>query len=69
MTHPVIDSYVDDVVRRLPRALRAEISAELRGLLSEMLDARAAANDGIADDATVLAMLHAFGAPEDVADR
>ena len=69
MTHPVIDSYVDDVVRRLPRALRAEISAELRGLLSEMLDAHAAANDGIADDATVLAMLHAFGAPEDVADR
>jgi len=67
--HAVIESYVADVVRRLPRDSRAEIAAELRGLLQEMLDERAATRAGIADDALVLAMLREFGAPEDVADR
>jgi hypothetical protein len=68
-THPVIDSYVADVVRRLPRGTRAEIAAELRGLLGEMLHERAQAQGGVASDATVLAMLREFGAPADVADR
>lgn len=68
-THAVIESYVADVVRRLPRGMRGEIAAELRGLLLEMLDERARSSGGVADDAVVLAMLREFGAPADVADR
>jgi hypothetical protein len=68
-THAVIESYVADVVRRLPRGTRAEIAAELRGLLQDMLDERAQARGTVADDALVLATLREFGAPADVADR
>lgn len=68
-THAVIDSYVADVVRRLPSRDRAEISLELRGLLGEMLDARASEAGRPADDAMVLQLLREFGAPTDVAAR
>ena len=63
----LIESYVDDVVRRLPRRQRADVGAELRSLLSEELAARAA--DGPPDEAMTLALLRGIGRPEDVAER
>ena len=38
----LIESYVDDVVRRLPRRQRSDVGLELRSLLGEELAARAA---------------------------
>lgn len=67
--HAVIESYVADVVRRLPARERDGISLELRGLLGEMLEARAEQAGRPADDALVLALLREFGAPADVAAR
>lgn len=65
----VIDSYVLDVVRRLPRKDRDGIGFELRGLLGEMLEDRAQTAGTPANDAMALAMLREFGAPADVASR
>jgi hypothetical protein len=63
----LIESYVDDVVRRLPRRQRADVGAELRSLLGEELAARVA--EGAPDEAMTLALLRGFGRPEDVAER
>jgi hypothetical protein len=63
----LIESYVDDVVRRLPRRQRADVGAELRSLLGEELAARAA--EGPPDEAMTLALLRGFGRPQDVAER
>lgn len=60
----VIDAYVADVMRRLPRKDRHEVGMELRGLLGEML-----ADRPRADDDSVLAMLREFGTPMEVAAR
>lgn len=65
----VIESYVADVMRRVPGKERNDIGLELRGLLIEMLNERAATADHAADDAMVLAMLRDFGTPADVAAR
>lgn len=65
----VIDSYVADVVRRVPMKERNDIGVELHSLLGEMLDERAQAAGRAPDDAMVLAMLREFGAPSDIAAR
>lgn len=65
----VIDAYVGDVVRRVPGKQRDGIGLELRGLLGEMLEGRAADAGRPADDAMVLAMLREFGTPAEVAAR
>ena len=53
----VIESYVADVVRRVPIKERNDIGFELRALLREMLDERAQAAGTAPDDAMVLEML------------
>lgn len=65
----VLEAYVGDVVRRLPRSDRDEVGAELHGLLTEMLADRAREAGGEANDALVLALLRDFGTPADVASR
>lgn len=65
----VIDAYVLDVMRRVPRKERNEIGCELRDLLTEMLGERARAAGKAADDPLVLAMLRDFGTPAEVAAR
>lgn len=65
----VIEAYVVDVIRRVPRKERDEIGFELRGLLAEMLADRAQSQGKAADDAMVLAMLREFGTPAEVAAR
>jgi hypothetical protein len=65
----VIESYVVDVMRRVPARDRNEVGLELRGLLTEMLDDRAQDAGHAADDALVLAMLREFGTPAEIAAR
>ncbi|MCX7512309.1 hypothetical protein [Frateuria sp. STR12] len=65
----VIESYVVDVMRRLPGKDRNGIGLELRGLLTEMLDDRAQREGRAADDAMVLGLLHDFGTPAGIAAR
>lgn len=65
----VIQTYVAEVMRRLPGRERQEIGLELHGLLGEMLADRAASAGAPADDAMVLAMLREFGTPAQVAER
>ena len=65
----IIETYVSDVVRRLPRAKRADVAFELRSLLGEELEGRAADTGRPADAAMATDLLRAFGSPVDVADR
>lgn len=65
----IIDSYVADVVRYLPRRQRADVALELRSLLDEELAGRSADAGRAADSALVMDLLTSFGAPRDVADR
>ena len=64
----IIESYVDDVIRRLPRRLQGDVGLELRSLLSDELDANAREAGKPADDAMTLSLLRSFGAPQEVAD-
>jgi hypothetical protein len=59
--HDIIESYVTDVARLLPRKQRADVAAELRSLLRDEI--------GAAGPEEALARLRAFGKPADVAAR
>lgn len=65
----VIESYVVDVMRRVPTRDRNEVGLELRGLLTEMLEDRAQAAGRSANDAMVLSVLREFGTPAEIAAR
>lgn len=65
----VIESYVVDVMRRVPAKERNEVGLELHGLLAEMLEDHAQAAGRAADDAMVLAVLREFGTPAEIAAR
>lgn len=67
--HKIIEAYVIDVMRHIPRATRGDIGLELRGLLTEMFDARTPGIDTYMTADTVLAMLREFGTPEETAAR
>lgn len=65
----VIESYVAEVAVQLPRRQRNDVAFELRALLDEELQAKANAAGHAADAAMAIALLRAFGRPEDVAAR
>lgn len=65
-SNDVIEAYVSEVMRRLPRKERNEIGLELRDLLNQMLAERT--QDAATDD-VVLNMLREFGTPAEVAAR
>jgi hypothetical protein len=65
----LIETYVGDVVRHLPRRQRADVAYELRSLLGEELQGRADAAGRDADGEMALELLTGFGRPADVADR
>ncbi|NVJ21291.1 hypothetical protein HUW62_08685 [Myxococcus sp. AM011] len=65
----VLESYITDVAVRLPRKQRDDVAFELRELLTEELQARAAADGRDADAAMATELLRAFGRPEAVAAR
>lgn len=65
----VIESYVRDVARLLPRKRRDDVAFELRGLLQEELAAKAAAAGHAPDRAMAMALLAGFGRPAQAAAR
>lgn len=67
--HEVIEAYVRDVARYLPREKRNDVAFELRGLLHDELTAKAAAEGREADREMVMGLLAGFGRPADAAAR
>jgi HAAS len=62
----LIDKYIVEVGKYLPRQNRADIEAEIRSTLEDMLDERKPA-EGPADEATVMKLLKEYGSPRQVA--
>lgn len=65
----VIESWVEDVARRLPRSQRGDVAFELRALLNEELQAKADEAGRPADAEMATALVNDFGRPADVAAR
>lgn len=65
----VIDSYVHDVARRLPSRRRDDVAFELRALLGEDLQARAAAEGREPDADLALRLVRSLGRPSETAAR
>src|SRR5262249_9349154 len=62
----LIDKYIAEVGRHLPRKNRADIGAEIRSTLEDMLDERTQGKVQ-ADEAAVMEVLKDYGAPREVA--
>lgn len=65
--HEMIARYAQAVARRLPKAMRADVQAELQELLTDSLRERA--GGAAPTDAMATELLLSFGAPRDVALR
>ena len=65
----LIESYVEDVVQQLPRKQRQDVALELRGLVRDELQSRAASKEVPLDADIALNGLRAFGKPQEVAAR
>ncbi len=68
-THEIIESYVRDVAKYLPRAKRNDVAFELRTLLGDEVAAKAQAAGRAPDQAMVMELLRGFGRPPEVAAR
>ena len=60
----LIDSYVNEIARRLPHGQRDDVREELRSALRDALDSRI---EGAASEDDVVKLLREFGRPEQVA--
>jgi hypothetical protein len=63
----ILDQYCAEVGRHLPRRQRADIEAEIRATLDDILKDRSRASGQPIDDALVAAVLKEYGAPAKVA--
>lgn len=63
----LIDKYIAEVGKHLPRKNRADIEAEIRSTLEDMLEERKQ-TQGQVDDAAILELLREYGAPRKVAE-
>ena len=63
----LIDRYIAEVGKHLPHKQRADIEAEIRSTLEDMLEERKQA-EGAVSEAQVIELLKEYGAPRDVAD-
>src|SRR5512145_2155464 len=63
----LIDRYIAEVGKHLPRKQRADIQAEIRSTLEDMLEERKPA-EGSVDDAMTIALLKEYGSPREVAE-
>ena len=63
----VIETYIDDTVRLLPKRQRDDVASELRSLLNEELHARA--QEGPPDESLALSLVRDYGHPNEVAAR
>lgn len=64
----LIDKYIVEVGKHLPRKNRADIEAEIRSTLEDMLEERGQGK-GPAEEAAVLALLKEYGSPREVAAK
>src|SRR5262245_4310128 len=65
----VIESYIDDTVRFLPRRERDDVAAELRTLLNDELHARASKSGRTPDKTGALSLVRSYGRPSEAAAR
>jgi hypothetical protein len=63
----LIERYVTEVGKHLPRKNRLDIEAELRSTLEDMLEDRSQQTGRPADEALVTELLQEYGTPKDVA--
>ena len=63
----LIDRYVTEVGKHLPRKNRLDIEAELRSTLEDMLEDRSQQTGRPADEALVIELLQEYGSPRKVA--
>ena len=63
----LIDRYIAEVGKHLPRKQRADIEAEIHSTLEDMLEERKQA-EGVVDDAMIIELLKEYGAPRKVAE-
>ena len=64
----LIDRYVHQVGKRLPKKQRTDVENELRSLLSDMVEDRAQTKVDKADEEIIVDVLREFGSPSQVAD-
>jgi hypothetical protein len=62
-----IDLYVNEVGKNLPNKLRADIEAEIRSVIEDMLEDRKQKTGKDPDDDMILAVLKEYGSPNKVA--
>jgi hypothetical protein len=62
----LIDKYIVEVGKHLPRKNRADIEAEIRSTLEDMLEERTQGK-GPADEAAIMNLLKEYGSPREVA--
>jgi len=65
----VIETYIDDTMRLLPRRQRDDVATELRSLLNEELHARAQKLGSPPDESLALSLVRDYGQPNEVAAR
>src|ERR1700722_12713731 len=65
----VIETYIDDTVRLLPRRQRDDVATELRSLLNEELHARAQESGRAPDESLALSLVRGYGSPNEAAAR
>lgn len=63
----VIDSYILEIGKHLPRKSRSDIGKEIRSILEDMLEEKATAAGRPADEQMELELVGAYGAPAKVA--
>jgi len=63
----LIDKYIAEVGKYLPRKNRADIEAEIRSTLEDMLEERKQA-EGLENEAMIVELLKEYGAPRKVAE-
>jgi len=64
----LIDKYIAEVGKHLPRKQRADIEAEIRSTLEDMLDERKQTKDEV-EETIVVELLKEYGPPQEVASR
>lgn len=64
----LIERYVSEIGKKLPRKSRADIETEIRSTLEDMLEERSARAGRPADDEMVKELLKEYGAPDKVAE-
>lgn len=65
----VIEAYLDDIVRLLPRRQRDDVAVELRSLLNEELHARTRESGRSPDEVLALSLVRGHGRPNEIAAR